>query len=232
MFGNRWGVLLGFGFRRVVAAFLEVPLRPQRPELIDGGQALAQAMQGVDERDQFASAQDDRVRVLVGVERARERGGAVVREEEFERRPEAGDLQLAPEAALVAADAVHDARDVAEVVLELVLEELRRPVPCQAVSLGRRSSSSPSLSASGTVPTYLCLFAAKHARLVESARAAIRDLDQGLQSIPSSELAGRVLQRLYQLRSRASERTEEHDVGEVHVLESLGMLSDAGDEAI
>ena len=81
-------------------------------------------MQGVDERDQFASAQDDRVRVLVGVERARERGRAVVREEELERCTETGDLQLAPETAFVAADTVHDARDVAEVVLELVLEEL------------------------------------------------------------------------------------------------------------
>lgn len=125
MFGHRWSVLLGFGFRRfVVAALLEIPLRPQRSELVDGGQALTQAMQGVDERDQFASAQDDRVRVLVGVERARERGRAVVREEELERCTETGDLQLAPETTLVAADAVHDAGDVAEVVLELVLEEL------------------------------------------------------------------------------------------------------------
>lgn len=86
-------------------------------------------MQGIDERDQFASAQDDRVRVLVGVERARERRGAVVREEELERRPEASDLQLAPETAFVAAYTVHDARDVAEVILELVFEELRRQTP-------------------------------------------------------------------------------------------------------
>lgn len=101
-----------------------------------------------------------------------------------------------------------------------------------AVSLGRRSSSVSSENAPGTVPTYFGLFAAKHARLVESARAAVRDLDESLQSIPGFELAGRVLQRLYQLRSRTSERTEEQDVGEVHVLESLGMLSDAGDEAV
>ena len=45
-----------------------------------------------------------------------------VGEQDLEGRAEAGRLQLAPQLALLAADAVHDAGDVAEVVAEFGLQ--------------------------------------------------------------------------------------------------------------
>lgn len=84
-------------------------------------------MKGIDEGDDLAPRKDDGGGVVpVYCSGGREGEGrlAIVGEEELERRAEAGDLHLAPEAALVAADAVHDARDVAEVLLEFGLEDL------------------------------------------------------------------------------------------------------------
>ena len=55
----------------------------------------------------------ERVRIFGSIKRARE--------EDLESRAKPLDLELAPDFALVASDAIHDAADVAEMVAEFVL---------------------------------------------------------------------------------------------------------------
>ena len=52
-------------------------------------------------------------------------GGLVQLEEDLERCADTGRLDLAPESAFIASYTVHDAGNIAEVILEFILEDLQ-----------------------------------------------------------------------------------------------------------
>ena len=75
-----------------------------RSEFFELADASRDASEGVEEGNNLVAGQGQ--------------SGLFVGEEDLERSAESGSLKLAPKLALLAADAVHDARDVAKVVPE------------------------------------------------------------------------------------------------------------------
>lgn len=71
----------------------------------------------------------------------------------------------------------------------------------------------------------------KHARLVKGARTSGSYVHKSAELFNGGGFAGGVLQGAKELRARLGESAKEEDVGEVDVLEALGMLSDTSDEA-
>ena len=116
--GGRRGYLWvgGWGWGGALDARLGGPnillRREHLPELLQGRQAGRDAIESVHERDQLGAAQGGVLAVLV----------FVVLEQHFERGAVADRLQLAPQAALVAADAVHEPAHVAEAVAEVFFQ--------------------------------------------------------------------------------------------------------------
>ena len=102
--------------------YMPLPSSPPQhlPEPFELHDAGGQFTEGVEERHDLVPGE---LEVLGGWRETRE--VKLSREEDLESRAEAGDLEFAPEFALITTDAVNDSRDILEMFPELHLQLLQ-----------------------------------------------------------------------------------------------------------
>lgn len=167
----------------------------QGAELLDGGDGFRETVESVEQGNDLAAGETVMLRVVA------------VREQDLQRGAQPRDLEFPPQPAFFARDTVHDARDVAEMVFELVAQVFRGCVGKKRFFVKRVAASCGGVG-----------------------DAVDQGFDAGrVLAVAGAELVVAVVAE----KGREFGHGADHDgVGEVEVFHAVGVVAEAVDEAV